>query len=197
MIKYLLTALLITTVLIANAQSIDDSEKGSVSVVVNPSFFVLGGYHFKPSYHFPKRWSVGATLQGGFELPDFARDQFFNTSAGEVIVDWTYAIGLELKYRFSDAPYDKGFFTAFNLGYEGWDVSSGQEIDQFENWFASLDAGYNWYFLKDDRLNLGVHYTLIFILNNTDNRTVDEVTYNIRSVVPPSVLPSILVGWRF
>ncbi|MEL6538358.1 MAG: MBL fold metallo-hydrolase [Bacteroidota bacterium] len=50
---------------------------GTASIIANPAYFVLGGYHVKPSWHFPQRWSVGATLQGGFSLPDFARDQFF------------------------------------------------------------------------------------------------------------------------
>ena len=172
-------------------------EAGNITVVTNPAYFFLGGYHLKPSWHFPKRWSIGATLQGGFTLPDFARDQFFEVSDDGTDINWDYAIGLELKYRFTDAPYDKGFYTAFNLGYEGWEAELEGQSDRFQNWFTSIDVGYNWYPFERERVHLGLAYTLIFLLNNTDERPLGDTSYRLRSVVPPSAVPSIFVGWRF
>lgn len=198
--KYWSILLLISSICLswsATAQDSETTEKGSVTLVTNPAYFVLGGYHIKPSYHFPKKWSLGLTIQGGFELPEFARDQFFDFSGDDITVDWTYAIGAELKYRFSKASFDKGLYTAFNLGYEGWDVKNASQEESFDNWFASIDLGYNWYPFKKERFHVGVNYTLIFILNNTEDRTLGETTYNIDSIVPPSLIPSILVGWRF
>ena len=51
---------------------------GSFSLTTNPVYFGLGGYHIKPAFHFPQRWSVALTLQGGFELPEIARDSIFS-----------------------------------------------------------------------------------------------------------------------
>ena len=179
------------------AQDTVADPKGSFSLTTNPPYFLFGGYYVKPAYHFPKRWSVGLTAQGGFEIPDFSRNQFFDFTGEDIAVNWNYAIGAELKYRFTDAVYDKGFYTAFNLGYEGWDVSV-TDTDTFDNWFASIDLGYTWYPFRRQRFHVGLNYTLIFILNNTEKRTVNETTYNINRVVPPSLLPgAILVGWRF
>ena len=179
------------------AQNHGESPEGSISLATNPAYFVLGGYHFKPSYHFPKKWSVGATWQGGFELPSFARDQFFNSNNDGVTVDWVYAIGAEVKYRFSDAAFDKGFYAAFNLGYESWEVKQGEAEDNFDNWFSSIDFGYNWYPFKKEQFHVGLSYTLIFILNNTEDRNVGDAVYNINTIVRPSFIPTILIGWRF
>ena len=178
------------------AQSDDPYPHGSFSLVTNPAFFALGGFHLKPSYHFPKKWSVGATFQGGFELPEFAQEQFFEFADDQLSIDWTFAIGLELKYRFSDATFDKGLYAALNLGYEGWEADRN-DSDTFQNWFTSLDLGYNWYPFNRARFHVGLAYTLIYILNNTDERQVGETEYRLKSLVPPSYIPSILVGWRF
>ncbi|MEL7159974.1 MAG: hypothetical protein AAFN92_04390 [Bacteroidota bacterium] len=174
----------------------DTIPPGRVSVAVNPSYFVLGGYYVNPVYHFPQRWSVGATFQGGFELPDFARDQFFEVPDGDVTVDWTYAVGLDVRYRFSQGAYDKGFFVAAALGYEGWEIR-GAETATLENWFLSFGAGYNWFPTRNDRLHLGLQYNFIFLLNNTDERNLDDGVFNLRPVVPPGWAPLIIVGWRF
>ncbi|MEO0471227.1 MAG: hypothetical protein AAF206_16480 [Bacteroidota bacterium] len=169
---------------------------GRVTLGSNPVYWVLGGYHIKPSYHFPQKWSVGLTLQGGFILPDFARDQFFSHKNDSITVDWRYAIGIELKYRFTKASFDKGLYTAINLGYEGWTVEA-EENEAFDNWFSSLDVGYNWYPFAKKRLHFGAQYTLIVILNNTNEQRAGDSPFNIRRLVPPSLAPSLFIGWRF
>lgn len=189
-------ALLILSNTQSTAQNSGTAREGSFSLVTNLPYFILGGYHLKPSYHFPKQWSIGVTAQGGFELPEFARDQFFKTSNEDITVDWKYAIGAELKYRFSEAAFDKGFYAAFNIGFEGWEVKN-VETREFDNWFASVDLGYNWYPFKKKRFHVGLAYALIFILNITNEQLLDGATYNIRSVVPPTLTPTLLLGWRF
>ena len=179
------------------AQQRDVQAEGSASLVTNPAYFILGGYHIKPSWHFPQNWSVGITAQGGFELPGFARDQFFEISSDAIDVDWDYAVGVALKYRFSAAPYDKGLYTSASLGYEAWTILATETQSTFENWFASIDLGYNWYPLRKQRLHLGLAYTLIFILNNTDEQSIASEQYRLRSLVPPTFAPSIFLGWRF
>ncbi len=173
-------------------------EKGAFTIGVNPAYFVLGGYYLNPQYHFPKRWSVGTTLQGGFTLPDFARDQFFDVSSDASEIDWTYAIGIDVAYRFTEANYNKGFYLTAALGYEAWEIANGMNTATLDNWFTSFGAGYNWYPTKNQRLYLGLQYNIIFLLNNTDERAVGDGTFELESVVPPGLLPSVLtVGWRF
>lgn len=179
-----------------HSQSGAGLSKASISLTANPAYFVLGGYHIKSSYHFPKRWSIGLTIQGGFELPEIARDQFFNVTNEAIAVEWAYAIGAELKYRFSDASFDKGLVSVIGLGYEGWKVYL-QDTDEFENWFLGIDLGYNWYPFGKQRFHVGVNYSLIFILNNTDARSVGGNSYNLKRIVLPNYIPSILIGWRF
>lgn len=175
-----------------------DVPPGKISVAVNPVYFGLGGYYVNPFYHFPKRWSVGSTLQGGFELPEFARDQFFTVSNEDITVDWSYAVSVEARYRFSQATYDKGFFAVGAMGFEAWKVNSEGAADEFDNWFTSVGVGYNWFPTKNNRLHLGLQYSLIFILNNTDERGVGDEVYNIETLIPPGLLPSaFVIGWRF
>lgn len=170
---------------------------GSWTITTNPSYFVLGGYSLKGFHHFPKKWSVGLQVEGGFELPDFARDQFFDIN-DEGTVDWTFAVGTEVRYRFTKSDIDKGFYLFGTLGYEGWKVLGvTNSTDEFTNWYSSLGLGYNWYPFKNQRLQIGAAYNLIFILNNTATRPIGEKSYQINNIVPPSFAPNLSVGWRF
>ena len=49
----------------------------------------------------PRKWSFGVAIEAGFELPDFARDQFFELE-NEIAVDWDFLVGIEGRYRFTD-----------------------------------------------------------------------------------------------
>ncbi len=179
------------------AQGQPESDKGSFSVTINPVFYLLGGYSVKGFYHLPKKWSFGLAAEAGFELPDIARDQFFDNNE-DITVDWDYLVGLDVRYRFTDSNVDRGFYALGTVGYEGWTITedAGQE-DSFDNWYASVGLGYNWYPFKKPNFHVGASYNLIFILNNTEERTVGDSRYNINSVVPPSFLPTFLLGWRF
>ncbi len=182
---------------VASAQDSDVENISPISVTVNPSFFVLGGYSVKGFYHLPKRWSFGVAAEAGFELPDFARDQFFD-NAEDLTIHWDYLLGVEARYRFHDAQLDKGFYIQGTLGIEGWTATdvNGSE-DQFDNWYSSLGVGYNWYPFKKPKFHLGASYNVVFILNNTDTRTAGTQEYSINSVVPPNFAPTIYLGWRF
>lgn len=179
------------------AQESDLTKKGSFSVTANPSFYILGGYSVKGFYHLPQKWSVGLAVEANFELPDFARDQFFQNN-GDITVNWDYLFGLEGRYRFTDSHIDKGFYVLGTWGYEGWTIrdNDGNE-DEFENWYGSIGLGYNWYFLKKPHFHVGASYNVVFILSNTAERTLGQAEYNIRPVVPPSFAPTIYLGWRF
>ena len=182
----------------AQAQESGNVDKGSFTATLNPSFFALGGYSFKGFYHLPKKWSFGLATEANFELPEFARDQFFDNN-DDITVHWDYLIGVEARYRFTDSHIDKGLHLLGTLGFEGWTISdeNGNE-DEFDNWYASLGVGYNWYPFKEPRFHVGASYNVIFILNNSDERTVGQSNYNIRPVVPPSLFsPNIYLGWRF
>ncbi len=181
-----------------NAQSTQPKLEGSsLSLTLNPSFFILGGYSVKLLYHRPQRWTFGLAAEANFELPTFARDQFFEVDEG-LTVDWNYLFGGEVRYRFNESEIDKGFHLLGTLGYEGWTVREGdQASDDFSNWYASLGLGYNWYPFKKPHFHLGASYNVVFILNNTDTRTVGQSEYRIRSIVPPSWAPNLYVGWRF
>ena len=182
-----------------SAQERNEDNFSSFSLTVNPAYYVLGGYSVKGLYHLPQRWSFGLTAEASFELPDFARDQFFENQE-DIVVDWDFLIGLEARYRFKEGALDQGFYALGAFGYEGWTVqpTEGQGEDEFENFFSSLGIGYNWYPFHKKHFHLGASYNLIFILNNTDERLLDGRVYNIRPVVPPSILPStISLGWRF
>lgn len=179
------------------AQTVEEENISPFSVTVNPSFYILGGYSVKGFYHLPKRWSFGIAAEANFELPDFARDQFFD-NAEDLTIDWDYLLGVEARYRFHDGPLDKGFYIQGTLGIEGWtasDVNSAE--DQFDNWYSSIGVGYNWYPFKKPNFHLGLSYNVVFILNNTDTRLVGSTEYNINGVVPPNFAPTIYLGWRF
>ena len=181
----------------AQSEPPSDTEKGSFSVTVNPAFYILGGYSAKGFYHLPKKWSLGVAAEASFELPDFSRDQFFDNN-GNVDVHWDYLVGIEARYRFNDSNIDQGFYLAGTLGYEGWTITSdtGAE-DSFDNWYSSLGVGYNWYPFRQPHFHVGAAYSIIFILNNAEDRLVGDTNYNIRPVVPPSVIPTLYLGWRF
>jgi len=180
-----------------DAQDRNNLEKGSFSATVNPSFYILGGYSIKGFYHLPKKWSFGLAAEANFELPDFARDQFFKNDE-DITVDWDYLIGVEGRYRFTDNHIDKGFYVFGSLGYEGWTIRDNDgNKDEFDNWYSSLGIGYNWYPFKKPNFHLGASYNVVFILNNTEERTVGQAQYNLRPVVPPSFAPTIYLGWRF
>lgn len=180
----------------ANAQD-EFSSKNSITVLTSPAHYILGGYHIRPYYHFSKKWSVGATIQGRLDLPGFVRDRFFSFSGDELNGRLSYAVSTELRYRFTDEPYDKGLYTTIYLGYEGWNLESEGLTDDLENWFSGISVGYNWYPFKKKRFHIGANYILIFILNNTEKRRIGKTIYSINRISPPSFVPSILVGWRF
>ncbi|MEM6841677.1 MAG: hypothetical protein AAF632_05595 [Bacteroidota bacterium] len=193
--------LLITIILSIATRSLQAQENeepnASFTITANPSFFVLGGYSVKGLYHLPQRWSFGVALEANFELPDFARDQFFENN-GDITVDWDYLVGVEARYRFTDSNVDKGFYVLGTLGYEGWTISDQMEAeDTFDNWYSSIGVGYNWYPFKKPKFHVGASYNVVFILNNTNDRTVGQSEFNIRPVVPPSFAPTIYLGWRF
>ncbi|MEM9328843.1 MAG: hypothetical protein AAGA85_24475 [Bacteroidota bacterium] len=189
--------LMVCMLLGGNTVVAQDRGEHSFTVTANPSFYILGGYSVKGYYILPKRWSFGLAVEAGFEIPDFARDQFFANN-DDIAVNWDFLVGVEAVYRFTDSAINKGLFTQVALGYEGWTITSdGGEEDDFQNWYASLGAGYNWFPFKKPNFFLGGTYSLIFILNETDEREAGESVYNIRPVVPPSLIPTIHVGWRF
>ncbi len=177
-------------------QNFSGENSGSFSITANPIFFGLGGYSIKGFYHLPKRWSFGLAAEANFELPELARDQFFEND-GDIIVDWDYLVGIEARYRFTDSAIDKGFYAFGTLGYEGWTISDGAAAsDGFENWYASLGIGFNWYPFKKPNFHIGASYGVVFILNNTANREIGALEYNIRPVVLPSFVPTVYLGWR-
>ncbi|MEM7109772.1 MAG: hypothetical protein AAF519_16215 [Bacteroidota bacterium] len=175
----------------------DDPNKASFSITANPAYYVLGGYSVKGYYITPNHWSFGVAAEASFELPDFARDQFFDNNE-DITVDWDYLIGVEARYRFTDSQVDKGLFVQGGLGYEGWTVTSTDgAIEEFDNWYANIGLGYVWYPFKKPNFHLGANYSVVFILNETQERTLGASEYNIRTIVPPSFAPSIFIGWRF
>ncbi|MEM6377317.1 MAG: hypothetical protein AAF705_03835 [Bacteroidota bacterium] len=189
-----LTALMISTL---SLQAQNAEEKPSYSITANPAYYILGGYSVKGYYITPQRWSFGLAAEASFELPDFARDQFFDNNE-DITVDWDYLIGAEVRYRFSDSPIDKGLFLQAGFGYEGWTITNddGQQ-EGFDNWYGNIGIGYTWYPFKRENFHLGGNYNIVFILNETQDRVLGDSQYNIRPVVPPSFIPSIFLGWRF
>lgn len=199
MISKAVIILCISTLMVPQlwAQGQPETERGSFSVTVNPVFYLLGGYSVKGFYHLPKKWSFGLAAEANFELPDIARDQFFDNN-GDITVDWDYLVGVDVRYRFTDSHVDRGFYVLGTVGYEGWTINddTGQE-DSFDNWYSSIGVGYNWYPFKKPRFHVGASYNVIFILNNTEERVVGDSRYSINGLVPPSFLPTFLLGWRF
>ena len=198
-ICFIATCLLISAGAFAKENNNTNTDKGSFGISVNPAFYALGGYSVKGLYHLPKRWSFALAVEAGFELPDDFRDAFFKDNES-IDVNWDYLVGVEARYRFNDASYDKGFFAYATLGMEGWTVDEidTSNEDSFDNWYSSIGIGYNWYPFKKKNFNIGLAYNVIFILNNTDDRLVGSTTYAIDIVIPPSLIPStISIGWRF
>ena len=123
------------------------------------------------------------------------RDQFFENNE-DTTVDWGFLVGVEARYRFTDSAIDKGLFLQGTFGFEGWTITNDDQAqDDFDNWYTSLGVGYNWYPFKKPHFHLGASYNVVFILNNTDERSVGDSNYNIRPVVPPSLIPTIFLGF--
>ncbi len=189
-----------------SAQQKVDSTKGFFSAGLNPTYPLFGGYGAKVFYNFPKKWSVGLASEGSFQLPKFAGEQFFKNGKN-ITVNWDYAVGLEARYRFRKKDNDiKGLYLFGTTGYEGWTtlkaenatvVPNTKQQEKFTTWYSSLGGGYNLFPFKKAGFWVGIQYNVIFILNNTQERNVNGITYNIKPIVPPSLTPNIYVGWRF
>lgn len=184
----------------AYSQSTEEPSKAYISLASSPAFFFLGGYSAKVFYNLPQHWSFSIQAQGGFELPDFSRDQFFENQ-GNMDVQWDYVVASEIRYRFKKGnTINQGAFLSGALGYEAWTIENTSQNsleDSFSNWLISLGIGYNWFPFKKQRFYAGASYNLIFILNNTEERFLGDALYNIRPVVAPSFIPDIEIGWRF
>jgi hypothetical protein len=181
-------------------------EKGCFSLGINPTYPFLNGYGVHVFYNLPKSWSFGIVSEGAFKLPESATKQFFKN--GDALnVNWDYAIGLEARYRFNRKDNDiKGLYAYTSFGYEAWAVTKSDDSptatgfnqeDKFDNFYSSIGMGYNLFPLKNKGFWLGASYGVIYIMNNTSDRTVNNSTYNIRPIVPPSFIPNIYIGWRF
>jgi hypothetical protein len=189
-----------------SAQQKTDSTKGFVSAGINPAYPLFGGYGAKVFYNFPKKWSIGLAAEGSFELPEFAAEQFFKNGR-DITIDWGNAIGVEARYRFRKKDNDmKGFYLMGSLGYEGWTITKSENAtvvpntkqeEKFTNWYSSFGGGYNLFPFKKSGFWVGVQYNVIFIMNNTNDRNINGVTYHIRPVVAPSLAPNLYIGWRF
>ncbi len=167
------------------------------SINANPIYYALGGYNLKGFYHLPKRFSFGIALEAGFELPDFATDQFFE-SEGDIAVHWDRLFGAEIRYRLIDADIDSGPYILATGGHEKWTVENvNTDEHEFTNWYSSIGIGYNWYPFKKPQFHLGGSYNIIFILNNHQQQQVGNEFFNIKSVIPPSIIPTLYFGWRF
>jgi hypothetical protein len=206
MYKSIILFVLLLGVKQVSAQEKTDFTKGFLSAGINPAYPLFGGYGAKVFYNFPEKWSVGLASEGSFELPEFAAKQFFKNGK-DITVNWDYAVGLEARYRFRKKDNDiKGFYVFGTVGYEGWKISKSEDTavvpdskqqEKFTTWYSSLGGGYNLFPFKKAGFWVGVQYNVIFILNNTNERNINGITYNIKSVVPPALAPNIYVGWRF
>ena len=196
----ILLVTLMSGTLLAQEQK-EKQEKGAFKLETNLSFWAVGGPNLNVFYVAPKRFSFGVQYVAGFEMPGIARDLFFENS-DDLTVDWDFGLGLEARYRFNDSNLNKGFYMLSGVGYEGWtvNVTDDRSIpkDDFTNLFWTLGLGYNWYPFESKNFHIGASYNLIVILNNTDDRNIGDVTYNINSVVPPSFFPTTFyAAWRF
>lgn len=206
MIRVILIISLCIIATFGNAQNSPEKPKGFLSAGINPSYPFFGGYGVKAFYNFPSKWSVGIASEGNFELPEFAAEQFFKNGKN-ITVDWDYAIGIEARYRFRKKDNDiKGLYVAGAIGYEQWTIKKGEgqtvvpntlQEDRFDNFFTNVGIGCNLFPFKKAGFWIGAQYDLIFILNNTDNRSINGVDYNIRPIVAPSFAPNLYIGWRF
>ncbi len=188
------------------AQQNKGKSKGFFSAGINPLYPFFRGYGVKAFYNFPSKWSVGILGEGNFKLPNLAAKQFFK-SGEHINVDWDYSFGMEARYRFRKKDNNiKGFYTLGTLGYEGWSITKQKDQtvvtntlqeEKFSNWFSSLGFGFNTFPFKKSGFWIGAQYNIIFILNNTKQRNVNGINYNIRSIVPPSFMPNLYIGWQF
>jgi hypothetical protein len=188
------------------AQQKSGSTKGFISAGINPTYPFLGGYGAKVFYNFPQKWSIGLASEGNFLLPESAAKQFFKNDKN-IAIRWDYAVGIEARYRLQKNDNDiKGLYLLTTFGYEGWTIAreknaipipNTKQEDKFTNWYSSLGAGYNLFPFKKDGFWVGIQYNVIFIMSNTNERSVNSFTYNIRSVVPPTIVPNLYIGWRF
>lgn len=169
---------------------------GTYTIETNPAYWILGGFSVKGYHHRTNRWSFGVQVEGGFELPEFARDQFFDIPDNSD-VDWDWAFSSEVRFRLNENEMNKGFYLFGTLGYEKWTVSSTADQGELRNWFSSLGFGYTWYPFKKEKFHVGGSYNVIFLLNNTNERTLNNITYELNSIVPPSLIPNLTIGWRF
>jgi hypothetical protein len=122
-------------------------------------------------------------------------------------VHWDYAAGLEARYRFRKKDNDiKGLYALGTLGYEAWTISKPTTVavvantlqsETFPTWYSSVGAGYTVFPFKKSGFWIGAQYNVIFILNNTNTRSINGQAYNIKPIVPPSFTPNIYLGWRF
>jgi hypothetical protein len=206
----LLGCLLGTLANLAQAQKAERQpfvrDRGYWSANINPAYPFLGGFGAKGFYNLPHRWSFGLVAEGAFQLPGFAAEQFF-ANGDNLRVRWDYALGTEVRYRFNRRDNDiRGFYLMAGAGYEGWTVraregeaaqpSTAQSVS-FTNWYASVGVGFNWLPLRNRGLWIGIAYQTIWLLNNTDSRSVNGTTFNLRPWVSPGLAPTLSVGWRF
>jgi hypothetical protein len=181
-------------------------DKGYFSVGINPTYPILAGYGVKVFYNLPMHFSFGIISERVFNLPKNAQKQFFKNTVA-IKVNWDYSIGVEARYRFNKKDNDiKGLYAFTTLGYEQWTINKATNVpiipntiqkDMIDNWFTSTGVGYNYFPIKNTGLWLGAAYNIIFLLNNTQNKSINNSTYNLRTIVPPSLLPNLYIGWRF
>ena len=174
--------------------------KPSFSLRSNLPFFFVGGYHVEGSIHLPGHWTFGLTLQGILELPDVGRDQFFEVSNDAITIEWPYAVGAEVMYRFREGAFDRGFFVAGSLGYEGWRAVRNEDFDlerSFGTGFAALDVGYTWYPFRARHFLITAEYSTVLLLNDTDRQALGDESFELRRVAWPRPIPNLLFGWRF
>lgn len=204
--KIMLILIAASTLFAVQAQNSPTNEKGFFDVQINPAYPFLGGFGAKGYYNFPKRWSVGLVAEGAFTLPEFAQRSFF-TNHDNMDIRWDYAIGTEVRYRFRRKDNDiKGFYALAGAGYEQWSVTPESEQprlpntvqeEQFTNFYTVFGVGYNWMPFRKRGFYVGASYGWIFILNNTDERSVNGQRFNLRTNIPPSFTPNLAIGWRF
>ena len=198
---WLCATLLAVAPVLAQADDTASGNRPAITLRTNVPYYFVGGYHLEGTVHFPGHWSVGLTVQGISELPEFGRDQFFEVSDGDITIEWPYAVGAEVMYRFRENTFDGGFYAAGSLGYEGWRAlrNGGSDAEQnFANAFFAVDFGYTWYPFPKRRFLVAAEYSTVLLLNNTDRQALGDEAFELRRIAWPGLLPSaILLGWRF
>ncbi|WP_205127823.1 hypothetical protein [Okeania hirsuta] len=128
---FLLSLIIGLSVKSIHSQDSRNPSTGSFSTTVNPSFFILGGYSIKGFYHLPKKWTFGIAAEASFELPEFARNQFFDNE-NDINVNWDYLVGIEARFRFTIALLIKACICKVHLATKagqltiekGWKIPS-------------------------------------------------------------------------